>query len=517
MDYGFIHFNIQGKFMSLAVTYSRAHLGMDAPLVTVETHLSSGLPAFSIVGLPEAAVREAKERVRSAILNSHLDFPHGRITVNMAPADLPKQGGQFDLAIALGILAASEQIDNKSLQDYEWLSELSLSGHLRAGPGALAAAVGCQRSGRTLICNQENAQEAALVLKDRVYGAEHLLQIVRMLSDAQYELPAVTRLSEAAEVPYPDMRDIKGQYAARRALEVAAAGRHNVLFFGPPGTGKTLLASRLPGILPPVTNEEALDVAAVQSISGLPVQWRRRPFRSPHHSASAAALVGGGSNPKPGEVSLAHRGVLFLDELAEFPRAVLDVLREPLESHEVVISRASKSCTFPANFQLVAAMNPTPGGYAPDDPRSQRYSTEQIQRYLSRLSGPFLDRIDLHIEVPALPKEILMTDKPEEDSATIRQRVIHAWNTQLNRQGCANSELTGPALEQYCQLGQTERQLLDKAMDKLGLSARAYHRLLRVARTIADLNDTATINRHAIIEALNSRQLEKLTGKHVIR
>ncbi len=499
--------------MSLAVTFSRAHLGMEAPLVTIETHISSGLPAFSIVGLPEAAVREAKERVRSAILNSQLDFPNGRITVNMAPADLPKQGGQFDLAIAIGILAASEQIDAKTLKPFEWLSELSLSGHLRAGPGALAAAVGCLRSNRTLICSQENAREAALVLKEKASGAEHLLQVVRMLKDDQYQLPATNALSDTPEIQYPDMCDVKGQHSARRALEVAAAGRHNLLFFGPPGTGKTLLASRLPGILPPVNDDEALDIASVQSIAGLPVQWRQRPYRSPHHSASAAALVGGGSNPKPGEVSLAHRGVLFLDELAEFPRAVLDVLREPMESHEVVISRASKTCTFPANFQLVAAMNPSPGGYAPDDPRSQRYSAEQIQRYLSRLSGPFLDRIDLHIEVPALPKEVLISNRTEEDSATVRSRVINAWQQQLNRQGCANSELGGKALEQHCALGKEEQKLLEKAMDKLGLSARAYHRLLRVARTAADLNGQQNIERNAIIEALNSRQLEKLTGR----
>ena len=499
--------------MSLAITYSRAHLGMDAPLVTIETHLSSGLPAFTIVGLPEAAVREAKERVRSALLNSHFEFPHGRITVNMAPADLPKQGGQFDLAIALGILAASEQLPAQALTDYEWLSELSLSGELRAGPGALAAAVGCQRTGRTLVCSLANAAEAALILDQQARGAEHLLQVVRMLNDQQFELPCAELSSQSTAVEYPDMADIKGQQGARRALEVAAAGRHNILFFGPPGTGKTLLASRLPGILPPPSDDEALEIAAVQSIAGLPIQWQQRPFRSPHHSASAAALVGGGSHPKPGEVSLAHKGVLFLDELAEFPRAVLDVLREPLESHEVVIARASKSCTFPADFQLVAAMNPTPGGYAANDPRSQRYSREQIERYLARLSGPFLDRIDLHIEVPALPKEVLMHTQVEENSATVRARVAQAWQIQLSRQGCANNALTGKALEQHCALGEQERQLLDKAMDRLGLSARAYHRLLRVARTVADLNGQTTIERTALIEALNCRQLEKLTGR----
>lgn len=499
--------------MSLAITYSRAHVGMDAPLVTIEVHLSGGLPAFNIVGLPEAAVREAKDRVRSAILNSHFDFPNGRLTVNMAPADLPKQGGQFDLAIALGILAASDQLEPKSLLPYEWLGELSLSGHLRKGPGALPAALSCLRDGRTLVCNPDNAQEASLVENISVLSAEHLLQVARMLKDEQYQLPIPDAAPHSETQSYPDLRDVKGQLAARRALEIAAAGRHNLLYFGPPGTGKTLLASRLPGILPPLNDDEALEIAAVQSVTGQSLEWRKRPFRAPHHSASSAALIGGGSIPRPGEVTLAHRGVLFLDELAEFPRAVLDVLREPLESHEVCISRAARQCTFPANFQLVAAMNPSPGGYAADDPRSHRYSAEQIQKYLARLSGPFLDRIDLHIEVPTLPKDVLMADDTPEDSATVRQRVLAAWRRQMDRQGCANSELSGKALDIHCRLGEGERQLLDRAMDKLGLSARAYHRLLRVARTIADLAGEATVNRPAIIEALNCRQLEKLTGK----
>ncbi|WP_040556982.1 YifB family Mg chelatase-like AAA ATPase [Reinekea blandensis] len=499
--------------MPLATTYSRAHVGMDAPLVTIEVHLSSGLPAFNIVGLPEAAVREAKDRVRSAILNGQLEFPNGRLTVNMAPADLPKQGGQFDLAIALGILAASEQLDGKTLVRYEWLGELALSGHLRPGPGALPAAVSCMRDGRTLICNPENASEAALVSGSQVAGAEHLLQVVRLLKDDEYQLPAVQPpIAEAGPV-YPDLKDVKGQSAARRALEIAAAGRHNLLYFGPPGTGKTLLASRLPGIMPTLSDDEALDIAAVQSVAGQPLTWRQRPYRAPHHTASSAALIGGGSQPRPGEVTLAHRGVLFLDELAEFPRTVLDVLREPLESRSVCISRAARQCTFPADFQLVAAMNPSPGGYAADDPRSSRYSIEQIQKYLARLSGPFLDRIDLHIEVPSLPQEVLMSDDQPEDSRTVQARVQKAWQRQQERQGCANSELTGQALERHCALGQEEHRLLEQAMSKLGLSARAYHRLLRVSRTIADLKGDERIERAAIIEALNCRQLEKLLGR----
>ncbi|WP_287438267.1 YifB family Mg chelatase-like AAA ATPase [Reinekea sp.] len=498
--------------MTVAITYSRAHLGMVAPEVTIEAHLSGGLPAFSIVGLAEAAVREAKDRVRSAILNSQFDFPNARITVNMAPADLPKQGGQFDLAIALGILAASEQIDAKALDGYEWLGELSLGGYLRRGPGALPAALACQRAGRVLVCNPENAQEASLVENQVVFAADHLLQVTRMLCDPSAALPRPNRLLAAAPSHYPDLADVKGQHAARRALEIAAAGRHNLLYFGPPGTGKTLLASRLPGILPPLTDAEALEVAAVQSVAGQAMQWRKRPYRAPHHSASAAALIGGGSVPRPGEVTLAHRGVLFLDELAEFPRAVLDVLREPMESHSVNIARAARHCQFPANFQLVAAMNPTPGGYAANDPRSARYSREQIQKYIARLSGPFLDRIDLHIEVPTLAKEVLLAHQHPESSATVRARVGQAWDRQMARQGCANGELAGQELDRFCALGQAEQQLLEKAIDRLGLSARAYHRLLRVARTVADLNGQPSIDRQALIEALNCRQLEKLTG-----
>ena len=498
--------------MTVAITYSRAHLGMVAPEITIEAHLSGGLPAFSIVGLAETAVREAKDRVRSAILNSQFDFPNARITVNMAPADLPKQGGQFDLAIALGILAASGQIDAKVLHGYEWLGELSLGGYLRRGPGALPAAIACQRAGRILVCSPDNAQEASLVKNQEVLVAEHLLQVTRMLSDPSFQLPRPDRLLAAVETRYPDLADVKGQHAARRALEIAAAGRHNLLYFGPPGTGKTLLAARLPGILPPLTEAEALEVATVQSVVGQPMQWRQRPYRSPHHSASAAALIGGGSIPRPGEVTLAHRGVLFLDELAEFPRSVLDVLREPMESHTVNIARAARHCQFPANFQLVAAMNPTPGGYAANDPRSARYTREQIQKYVSRLSGPFLDRIDLHIEVPTLAKEILQAHDQPESSASVRARVTQAWDRQIDRQGCANAELAGKELDRFCALGQAEHVLLDKAIDRLGLSARAYHRLLKVARTIADLNGQKDIDRLALVEALNCRQLEKLTG-----
>jgi magnesium chelatase family protein len=486
---------------------------MDAPLVTIEVHLSNGLPAFNMVGLPETAVKEARDRVRSAIINSQYDFPDRRITVNMAPADLPKQGAQFDLAIALGILVASNQIPADKIEAFEFLGELALSGDLRPGPGALPAAIACTNAGRSLVTSKGNAAEAALASNSDVRYGEHLLQITSHFSKqnnpenalprAQYEPPA--------ELPHlPDLADVKGQRSAKRALEIAAAGRHNLLYFGPPGTGKTLLASRLPGLLPTLSEREALEVASVQSICGLPLNWGRRPFRSPHHTASGVALIGGGSIPRPGEVTLAHRGVLFLDELAEFPRSVLDVLREPMESGEVHIARAARQTRFPARFQLVAAMNPTPGGYSPDDPRSQRYTREQMQRYLARLSGPFLDRIDLHIEVPALPKALLTRNTEEESSAVVRARVEQAWTLQLDRQGCANAELSGKQLEQVCKLGQPEQTLLDSALDKLGLSARAYHRVLKVARTLADLNGRSGLEKTDLIEALNCRQLEKL-------
>lgn len=498
--------------MSLAVLYSRARLGMEAPLVTIEVHLSNGLPAFNMVGLPETAVKEARDRVRSALLTSQFDFPDRRITVNMGPADLPKQGAQFDLAIALGILVASDQLPADNLAHYEFLGELALSGELRAGPGALPASIACTGQGRTLVTSRANANEAALASGSEVRYAEHLLQVTSHFR-GQSQLPRAHY--EATEAPpiLPDLADVKGQGTAKRALEIAAAGRHNLLYFGPPGTGKTLLASRLPGLMPPLTESEALEVASVQSICGMPLNWGIRPYRSPHHTASGVALIGGGSIPRPGEVTLAHRGVLFLDELAEFPRNVLDVLREPMESGEVNIARAARQTNFPARFQLVAAMNPTPGGYGPDDPRSQRYTREQMQRYLSRLSGPFLDRIDLHIEVPALPRELLARPTEEECSAEVQKRTIAAWNRQIERQGCANAELSGKALERFSKMGQPEQALLEKTMEKLGLSARAYHRILRVARTVADLRDQPDIDKGALIEALHCRQLEKLTGR----
>ncbi|MGD8690170.1 MAG: YifB family Mg chelatase-like AAA ATPase, partial [Gammaproteobacteria bacterium] len=391
--------------MALSRVLSRAQAGIEAPAVTVEVHLSNGLPSLSIVGLPEAAVREAKDRVRSALINSRFDFPARRITVNLAPADLPKEGGRFDLPIALGILAASGQIPDDPLERHEFVGELSLSGELRPVRGALPAAVKVRDAGRALLVAADNADEAALVSGARVHGAEHLLEVCAHLNgDTRLGLHEPTIKGGAAPAA-GDLRDVRGQHQARRALEIAAAGGHSLLFIGPPGTGKSMLASRLPGVLPPMTEEEALEAAAVASVSGGfdPARWGQRPFRSPHHTASGVALVGGGTHPRPGEISLAHHGVMFLDELPEFDRKVLEVLREPLESGEITISRAARQASYPARFQLIAAMNPCPCGYLGDPGGRCRCTEDQVWRYRSRISGPLLDRLDLHVEVPRPP------------------------------------------------------------------------------------------------------------------
>ncbi|WP_160151749.1 YifB family Mg chelatase-like AAA ATPase [Microbulbifer sp. ALW1] len=490
--------------MSLSITYARAQLGIQAPLVTVETHLANGLPAFNIVGLPEAAVRESRDRVRSAIVNSHFEFPQRRITVNLAPADLPKAGGRYDLAIALGILAASGQVPGDALGHYEFIGELALSGSLRPIPGALPAAIACRDSGRTLVTAIESSAEAALI-DTPVKSATSLLQVCAQLHGRE-PLPDAQQSTEQETVVCADLADVRGQLKARRALEVAAGGNHNLLFYGPPGTGKTMLASRLPGILPPLTEKELVEVAALYSSAGLS-RIRQRPFRAPHHSASPTALVGGGSNPRPGEISLAHRGVLFLDEMPEFPRSALEILREPLENGEVRISRARAQVTFPANFQLVAAMNPCPCGYLGET--RCRCTPDQIDRYRNKLSGPLLDRIDMQVEVSSMSASQLQDSPPGESSDTVRERVVRAREIQLQRQGKINGDLQGSELDAFCRLGNQEAALLRASVEKLGLSARSYHRVLKVARTLADLSGQEHIGTAQIAEALAYRNLDR--------
>jgi len=497
--------------MQLATVYTRALVGIQAPEVTVEVHISNGLPALSIVGLPEAAVRESKDRVRAAIINSHFEFPTRRITINLAPADLPKDGGRYDLPIALGILAASEQIDDKLLASHEFHGELALSGELRPVHGSLPSAMAANRSKRTLVLPAESAIEAALVNKTDVKAAKDLLSICQYLrQQGDLDEPDIQNIeSEALEVA--DMADIRGQHLARRALEIAAAGRHNLIMVGPPGTGKSMLASRLPGILPPLSDEHALESASVQSIShtGFNVRnWKQRPFRSPHHTASGIALVGGGSIPSPGEISLAHQGVLFLDELTQFDRHVLDVLREPLETGNIMISRAARQAEFPARFQLIAAMNPCPQGYSCDGKSLCQCTLEQQKRHRNNISAPLLDRIDIHIEVPRLDKSALDSNAPRgENSAQIRERVIQAYQRQMQRCGKSNAELNNKEVETFCQLGEKEKQILNQAMDKLKLSARAYHRILKLARTIADISESENIEMPHLTEAITYRSV----------
>lgn len=502
--------------MSLAVLKSRALAGMNAPEVTVEVHLANGLPSFTIVGLPETEVKESKDRVRAALQNARFEFPARRITVNLAPADLPKESGRFDLPIALGILAASGQMPADDLDRYEFAGELSLSGELRPIRGALAMTHAMHRTGdatgrqRAFILPRANADEAALVRDAAIFPAGSLLDVCAHFAATDSDARLARHRAEANSTrpTYPDFSDVKGQVQAKRALEVAAAGSHSVLMIGPPGTGKSMLAARFPGILPPMTDEEALESAAVQSLSGgfSIARWKTRPYRAPHHTASGVALVGGGGTPRPGEISLAHRGVLFLDELPEFDRKVLEVLREPLESGHITISRAARQADFPAQFQLVAAMNPCPCGYLGHATNRCRCTPDIVARYQDKISGPLLDRIDMQIQVTALPHDELLKQADGERSSTIAARVEQAFERQLRRQDKGNHALSTSEIDIHCKPDAAGEQLLRAAMTRLNWSARAYHRVLKVARTIADLADVATIGQAHVAEAIQYRR-----------
>lgn len=498
--------------MSLSRVFTRASIGVNAPLIEIEVHISNGMPNFTLVGLPEVTVKEAKDRVRSAIINSGYTFPSKKITVNLSPADLPKEGSRYDLPIAIAILAASGQIDDKALDRYEFLGELSLSGEIKSVRGAIPSCLESQKANRQMILSEGNQTEIGLIENNNVLIATHLSDILMHLNQQQHLAQCQTQISVQEEEWQSDLDEIIGQEQAKRALIIAATGGHNLLLIGPPGTGKTMLATRLIHLLPELNQEQAIETTAISSLGyhfNHHKNWRKPPFRTPHHSASMAALVGGGSIPKPGEISLAHNGVLFLDELPEFNKKVLDALREPLESGEITISRANSKITFPAKVQLVAAMNPSPTGHFQGV--HNRTNPQAIIRYLNKLSGPFLDRFDISIEVPLLPQGVLTEKKKAQNNTNaIKAMIKSIRERQYEKRGKLNSALTPKEIDKYCELSPENAYFLEEALIKLGLSVRAWHRLLKVSRTIADLEEKEEIEKRHLIEALNYRCMDKI-------